>query len=146
MLTIILSHLLAILSIIIAFAFGGKAERYGGIVIIAMILVTDCGLIFANKQFKSVDVVELIDDLIGFGGFAIIGIYGARIWPLWAASLQLISVGAHFVRALEIPVRPIVYAWMKGGPTWAVLVLLIVGSLINRRQRFDRESVRFSRS
>ena len=38
------------------------------------------------------------------------------------------------IRALEIAVRPVVYAWMKSGPTWAVLLLLILGTLGHHRR------------
>ena len=140
----ILNHLVALVAITLAFQFGGKSERESGYVILVMIVFADSSLLFYHKRFLSVDLMAFCDDLLGFVGFSLIGIFRKRVWPLWAASLQLLSVGAHFVRALEIPVRPIVYAWMKAGPTWAVLVLLIIGSLVNRQAESDRESARFS--
>jgi len=142
----VLNHLVALIAIALAFLLGGKSEREGGYVILIMIIFADSSLLFYHKRFMSVDLMAFCDDLLGFAGFSLIGIFRKRVWPLWAASLQLLSVGAHFVRALEIPVRPIVYAWMKAGPTWAVLVLLIIGSLVNRRAESGRESGRYSRN
>jgi hypothetical protein len=139
----ILSQLLALFAVGVAFIFGEKSARRGAFVILIMIIFANVGMIFLNRRFDFVDPVAFIDDLIGLIGFSYIGITGKRIWPLWAASFQLLSVGAHFVRALAIPVRPIVYAWMKSGPTWAVLILLIVGTFANYRQRRVRESGRF---
>ena len=144
MLLAILNYLLALAAIGIAFTFGGKPERLAGVVVLSMTIIIVLSMLFGFRLYSSVDPVALFDDLVGLLGFSYIGISSKRIWPLWAASLQLLSVGAHFVRALEIPVRPIVYFWMKSGPTWAVLVLVIIGTLANIRQKRDRESAHYS--
>lgn len=131
----ILNYLLALTAIAFSLSLGGRPERQGGLIIAIMLLLTIIGQGLFAKHFHTVDPVSLAQDLFAFISFSLIGIYSKRIWPLWAAAFQLLSVGAHFVRALEIPVRPIVYAWMKSGPTWAVLVLLIGGTIISRRRR-----------
>jgi hypothetical protein len=135
MLLAILNQLLAALAVILAIRFGEASERAGAFVILLMILVSDVRFFTDYLTYFSVDYIAFLCDISGFIGFSIIGIFQKRIWPLWAAALQLLSVGAHFVRALELPVRPIVYAWMKAGPTWAVLFLLIAATIANLRWR-----------
>ena len=135
MLTAISSHLLAIIAILITIRHGQRPERIGAATIFLMIIISDSRYFANYAVFSSVDYVALACDVVGLCGFSISGVFYNRIWPLWAAALQLLSVGAHFVRALDIPVRPIVYAWMKSGPTWAVIILLICATLMNRNQR-----------
>ncbi len=132
---VMLNLLLALSAVVIAYRFGGPPEQQGAKIIIAMLVINYLGMLVINKRYETVDPIALLVDILGFGGFAAIGIYSQRLWPLWASSFQLLSVGAHFVRALALPVRPIVYAWMKSAPTWAVLLLLIGGTLANRQRR-----------
>jgi hypothetical protein len=131
---VILNLLLALSAVTIAYRFGDRPEQQGAAIIIAMLAINYLGMLVFIKRYATVDPVACLVDGLGFLGFAFIGIYSKRIWPLWASSFQLLSVGAHFIRALELPIRPIVYAWMKSAPTWAVLLLLIGGTLANRQR------------
>lgn len=125
---------LAFVAIACASLKGGKPERAGAGVLLAMLVINYAGHAVFPRVFQSVDPVGLAVDLVGFAGFSAIGVVSRRIWPLWAASLQLLSIGAHFVRALSLPVEPRVYFWMKGGPTLLVMVILIAGTLAYRRR------------
>jgi hypothetical protein len=146
MTVVILSLLLAFTAIALAAGFGGIPERFGAAIIALMAILGLVGQMVLPPRYGSVDPAGLAQDLLAFIGFSSIGIYSKRVWPLWAAALQLLSVGAHFVRALEIPVRPIVYAWMKSGPTWGVLLILIIGTMINYRRRRRQSTGRCSGS
>jgi hypothetical protein len=131
----VLNYLLALAAIGLGLTLGGKPERQGAMLVVIMMSMTLLGMVLLPKRFHTVDPVSLSQDVVAFVGFSIIGVSSRRIWPLWAAAFQLLSVGSHFVRALEMPVRPIVYAWMKSGPTWGVLILLIIGTIANRRRK-----------
>jgi hypothetical protein len=131
----ILNYLLALAAIGLALKFGGKSERCGALIVVLMVLITLLGQYLRQREFESVDIFSLTQDAVAFILFSFIGINSRRIWPLWAAAFQLLSVGAHFVRVMEMPVRPIVYAWMKSGPTWAVLVLLLLATFAHRRRK-----------
>jgi hypothetical protein len=117
-----------------AWRFGGPPERAGAGILLAMVVVTYGGYGFLSPIFQNVDPVGLAVDLIGLAGFSWLGITSRKLWPLWAASLQLLSTGAHFIRALEIPVRAPVYYWMKGMPTLGVILLLIAATWLHRRR------------
>lgn len=118
-----------------AWRFGGTAERAGAVILLAMVLVTYGGYAFHSPVFHHVDPIGLSVDLIGLAGFSWLGVTYRKLWPLWAASLQLLSTGAHLVRALEIPVRAPVYYWMKGMPTLGVILLLIAATWLHRRRQ-----------
>ncbi len=142
---VILNMLLALSAIALAAIFGGRPERQGSLVVGCMAVVATVGQFTVRREYMSVDPVGLSQDAIAFLCFSYIGINSKRIWPLWAAALQLLSVGAHGVRALKIPVEPVVYAWMKTGPTWGVLLLLIIGTLLHLRRTRIAASARSSR-
>ena len=113
---------------------GGQPEQIGAAIFAVMLAVDIAGHRFAPFIYKEIDPISVGVDLIGLIGFSWLGIVSGRLWPLWAASLQLLSTGAHFVRALAIPVRPPVYYWMKSVPTMAIILLLIVGTWAHRRR------------
>ena len=99
--------------------------RLGALSIFAMVVFA-----FASRNrlpliFSTVDLAALGDDLLGFTSFALIGIFLSRVWPLWAAALQLIAVGSHFVRAVDVGLHPAAYAWMQALPTVLVYCLVI---------------------
>jgi hypothetical protein len=129
MAVVVLNLSLAVFAVLAALRFGSIPEKRASVIIIIMLMMDFVGHYIYQGRYFSVDPLSFIVDMIGLVGFGWIGINSKRIWPLWAASLQLLSVGAHFVRALELPVRPIVYAWMKSGPTWGVILLLIVATV-----------------
>jgi hypothetical protein len=139
---VVLNILLALSAIGFAAAFGGTAERVGAVTIACMVLIAFIGQMILVRSYESIDPVGFSQDILAFISFSLIGIYTRRVWPLWAAAFQLLSVGAHFVRGFDLPVRPVVYIWMKSGPTWAVYILLIVGTLLHRRQRSLSDNVR----
>lgn len=142
---VVLNLLLALLAIGLSAVFGGQAERRGAFIVACMIAISLIGEATSTRRFETVDVAALAQDIIAFLCFSYIGINSKRIWPLWAAALQLLSVGAHGVRALKIPVEPLVYAWMKSGPTWGVYILLIIGTLLHLRRTRIAASARSSR-
>lgn len=134
MILVMLNTSLVIAAFVLALRFGGRVERYGAAIVAMMFVLGRVGTALLDRQFLTVDMVSTAQDVLALAGFAYLGIYTKKVWPLWAAAFQLLSVGAHFIRALEIAVRPVVYAWMKSGPTWAVLLLLIIGTLGHHRR------------
>lgn len=138
----VLAFLVIELAVIVyAWRFCGWPERAGASILMGMVTATYVGRLFVAPLYHTVDPVGLTVDLIGLFGFSWLGIVSRRLWPLWAGSLQVLSTGAHFVRALEIPVRPPVYYWMKGVPTLGVILLLIVGTwLHHRRQKRSKQN------
>lgn len=131
---IALSLFSAFVAVSLAYIYGGRPERQGAAIVITMAAIAAIGQQLAAARFDTLDPFSLAQDFISFICFSYIGITSKRIWPLWAAAFQLLSLGAHFVRAMKIPVEPVVYAWMKSGPTWGVLLILIIASLLHHRR------------
>lgn len=128
--------LLLALTLGIAFWRGGGPERYGAAVLAAMFVVQGTMFQIVPSGFYSVDPVPLVTDIIGFAGFGAIAMNARRIWPLWAAALQLLAVSAHFARWADLAIHAQVYAFMRSGPTFLALIALFAGTVLHRvRQR-----------
>ncbi|WP_168176216.1 hypothetical protein [Novosphingobium sp. PC22D] len=134
-------HVLLVLSVILAVWKGDAPERCGAAVVMAMDCLQLGSILFIPRVYIAVDMVSVVVDGVGFLGFAAIAVHAMRIWPLWAAALQLISLSAHFARHFEIDVEPMVYAVMKSAPTFLVIVVLLIGTLVNWLRRARRGSV-----
>lgn len=133
-LTRIAFFLLLLVSVPLALWKGGAPERGGALVILAMIAAQIVGIALLPSDFTNVDPGPLLTDLIGAVGFGYLAIQALRIWPLWAASLQLLALSAHFARWASIKTPAVVYALMRGGPTFLVLLALLVGTVLHVRR------------
>lgn len=118
---------------------GGGAERLGALLLLGFFLFRMALEPLVPSRFDILNPLALAQDLIGFVGFAWIGLKARRYWPLLAAALQLLSLSAHFARAVHVAIDPRVYAAMKSGPTFFVFVLLILGT-VNYRSRLRARS------
>jgi hypothetical protein len=131
-------------AVVLAFAValplltGHGPERQGGLVLLTMTIIAFGGSGLFGRVYRTVDPVGLIVDVVGFVGFTILALRAPRYWPLWASSLQLLSLIAHLVRFLEFKIAPVTYAVMKTGPSYLLMMCLIVGSLW--RLRFSQTS------
>lgn len=121
-------------ALVFAWAKGGGAERVGAGLLLGFFLFRMALEPFVPSRFDVLNPLAFAQDLIGFAGFVWIGVRARRYWPLLAAALQLLSLSAHFARAVHVAVDPRVYAAMKTMPTFLVFVLLIIGT-INYRSR-----------
>ncbi len=113
---------------------GGAPERAGASFILSTVLIQSIAYASVPTRFWEVDPVALLADSILFVGFGAIALNAKRIWPLFAAGFQLISLSAHFARQVEDDVIALAYATMKVVPTSLVLLLLILGTLFHQRR------------
>ena len=108
---------------------GGSPERWGAVVITAMLITQLAARTFISRRFDAVDLAGFSVDLRGFAGMTVIALHAKRKWPLWTAALQLLSCVAHLVRIFSIKVEPFVYGTMKTAPTFLELVILIAATI-----------------
>ncbi|MGE4404342.1 hypothetical protein [Pseudomonas sp.] len=116
---------------------GCAPERYGVGTIFAMAVFQIIMQAVTPSRFVNVDAASLGSDLIGFIGFSVIALHARRVWPLWATALQIIALCAHFSRWASISMSKGAYLIMRGVPTAAIVVLMIIATIlcILRRQR-----------
>lgn len=131
-------YTLMVAALLLAFRCGGKPERAGAAIVVAMVLLQFGLRLFIEPKLAVVDPRALVVDFVGFTGFLWIALAARRYWPFFAAALQLLSLGSHFARVAERAVDPFVYVLMSGAPTALVLICLIIGTLNFRRHRRSR--------
>lgn len=112
--------------------FGGAPERWGVAAFIAMLVVhaLPYGLV-VDPIFHSVDLVVLFSDITALAVFTAIALNARRIWPLFAASLQLISVLGHFARGVT-DIIGLSYLLLNSVPTMMVLLLVLAGAAMHQ--------------
>ena len=123
-----------ILSVTLAFARGGSPERYGALAIVLMTLLQFASRLVVPPSYLSVDLASVIVDAFAVITFGAIALHARRAWPIWATSLQLLSLSSHFAREVDKRVPAMVYAIMKSSPTFLVLIILLLGTLAHLRR------------
>lgn len=123
------------LALLFAWWKGGAPEQAGALLIFVSSLTQwVLSETLLQPRYASIDLLPLAIDLLGLVGFAWIGFFAKRYWPLWASALQLLSVAGHFVRALDPAMAPWAYSLMKTTPTYFIFVTLIVGTALQWRR------------
>lgn len=146
-----LAFLLALIPVpVFAVWKGGAPERWGAGVIVAMTLTQAASMWLHPSRYIAVDPGPLLTDLVGMAGFAVLALEARRVWPIWATSLQLLSLSAHFARWADIAIPPQVYAVMRSAPTFGALVAIFIGTVLHlhrmRRRGFDLSWQNWSRA
>lgn len=137
---IILFYALLVLSVSAAVWMGGAPERTGAAIVIGTLALEWVGRALVPPDFNSIYPVAVIIDAIATASYGALSLYARRAWPIWATALQLLSLTSHFAEGIE-PSHPGIYITMKSGPTLAVMVVLLLGTIFHRRRlrRFGRD-------
>ena len=126
-------YLLQITAIVLvsiyAWRKGGKPERIGAGIL--------CSLAAADPLYHAISPVEstyvttdgwhLALDSAALVAAIALALRSDRFWPLWFAAMQLISTAAHLLRALDYTMDPLAYAIMTRGPSYPMILCLLVG-------------------
>lgn len=117
-------HLL--LAAVAAYAFWrGKAdERLAAMICVIATIATRLLLSPVGSRYTGLELGVLTVDLLTLVGFVFIALRTDRFWPLWVAGLQLTTLVAHFLKAIELDLVPQAYA--AAGRFWVYPIFLII--------------------
>ena len=117
----------AVLFAVCAYAYlrGRTDERVAATICVVATFATNV-VYNPSGSFASVEVGVLIVDTAALAGFTFLALRSDRFWPLWVAGLQLTTVVAHGLKAVELELLPQAYAaaarfWVY--PIFAIIVL-----------------------
>ncbi|MEL7188056.1 MAG: hypothetical protein AAGK17_00770 [Pseudomonadota bacterium] len=136
-------------AVALGWVLGGKPERCGALTLASIFSVQ---LILystiSDPTFDEIDFVGVITDAIGLLGFTAIALSANRIWPLFAAAMQLIAVLAHLTHGFR-PMLGQSYVDFEAYPT-AFVTLCVIGGVAMHRYRLkkyghDRDWVPFKK-
>jgi len=125
-----------ILALVSAFAFwrGRTDERAAAAICILATLGSN--VVYDPKgAYAGVEVGVFVVDTATFAGFAYIALRSERFWPLWLAGLQLTTVFAHLLKAVELDLLPQAYAAAARFWAYPIFLIIVIGTWRSYRRR-----------
>ena len=121
-----------------ALARGGAPERLTALMLLAAAAATYLVPFVPDRSWRALRVEILLVDLALMGGLVAVAVRAARFWPIWLASLHLLTLCVHALRAVD----PRFVSWMYGGAigkiAYPMLLILMVGTARHRARLRDR--------
>ena len=135
--------LLAI-ALIAALRWGASPERVSVSVLVAMPVADAVYHLIVDRGafYQSVDIGHLVIDSVAALSLLALAANANRIYPLWMAAFQVISVLAHFAREASVAVAGLAYAYLAYGPFYFELVALLTGIALHARRQRRRGTYR----
>jgi len=128
---------LLLAALIYAARKGGGPERVMVGIALIILLWDRLLVLLGAVTYQSVDVGYLAQDLFGAAATLVLALFANRFWPLLAAVLHTLPLLAHFARAVDIAVNPVVYLTMQVAASWLIPPLLIAATW-RHQQRLRR--------
>jgi hypothetical protein len=126
----------AILFLVSAYAFlrGRSDERIAAATCILATFATN--IVYSpSGSYADVEVGMLLVDLAALAAFLFLALRSDRFWPLWVAGLQLATVGAHAVKAVEFDLMPQAYAAAARFWVYPIFFIIVAGTFRGARRR-----------
>lgn len=117
-----------------AFARGRSDERFAASVCILASLASVIVMSPLTGRYSGVEGGVFIVDLLALAGFIAIALRTDRFWPLWVAGLQLTTLVAHFLKAVQIDLVPHAYAAAARFWVYPIFVIIVVGTWRSHRR------------
>jgi hypothetical protein len=93
-------------------------------------------------SYAGLETGVLLVDLAAFAAFLFLALRSGRFWPLWVAGLQLATLGAHAVKAVELDLMPEAYAAAARFWVYPIFLVIAVGTYRGARRRIVRDENR----
>ena len=137
-----------VLLVVSAYALlrGRYDERAAAAVCIGATIATRLAHSQLAERFSRVETGVLAVDLLAFAAFAAIALRSKRFWPLWVAGLQLTTLLAHGLKAVELDLMPQAYAAAARFWVYPIFAIIVAGTWRGhqRRLREQDEQMRLS--
>jgi hypothetical protein len=115
---------------------GGKPERHVTTVLLGMFVASTIhGFVVGSwTDYSEIPWSRISLDFFGFILLLGIALKADRWWPLWVASVQLLSVLAHVLRVIDAALPPLVYAVLEQWPFWIAIMITGLGTYLHARK------------
>ena len=124
---------LILLVVLFALRKGGRPERHIALVLLGMLAANTLYGVLVGwwTDYDEIPWYRVVFDCTGFAFILIVALRADRWWPLWVSGVQLLSVLAHLLRALDADLHPLVYAIMERWPYWIAIGLTGLGTYLH---------------
>jgi len=91
-----------------------------------------------GRHYSSIDDGTLFIDITAAAMFVAIALQANRMYPLWLAALQLISLASHLIRGIDRLMLPLAYSVMNIAPSYLELIIIVGGIVchVRREKRY----------
>ena len=117
---------------------GGPPEKACGCLMAGSVTLTFCYFTFLPEQFTRVfDGVNfgiLFIDAAELCGYVFVAMRANRIYPLWLLGSQIMALGNHLIRGLDVEIGPMGYYLILIAPSYMQIIILSVGIYAHRRR------------
>jgi cbb3-type cytochrome oxidase subunit 3 len=141
----IIYHALLIAVCAYAFLRGRRDERFAASICLLATLATRLALSPVTSRYSGVETGVFLVDLLTLGGFTFIALRTDRFWPLWVAGIQLTTMLAHGLKAIELNLIPEAYAAAARFWVYPIFLIIFIGTW-RSHQRAVQRSVPATRS
>lgn len=129
----------AILLAVCAYAFvaGRSDERIvASICALASVL---SALVVAplGSRYSNVEAGIFLVDVAAFAGFTFVALRTERFWPLWIAGLQLTTIIAHALKAIQLDLMPQAYAAAARFWVYPIFLIIVIGTWRSHKRRVE---------
>ena len=124
----IIYHALLIAVCAYAFLRGKSDERFAAAICLAATIATRLALSPVTSRYSGVELGVFLVDLLTLAGFTVIALRTDRFWPLWVAGLQLTTMVAHGLKAIELGLVPQAYAAAARFWVYPIFLIIFVGT------------------
>lgn len=120
---------LVILTCLLAWQYGGWAERMGasagaGATFLTFLLTGPISL-----RFKELNLALVFIDVAALVAFLVIARLSAKFWPIWAFTLQILTAGASAAHLLRPSSHAMIYAINEQIWAWVIQLMICWASL-----------------
>lgn len=124
---------LAAFSCSYALRCGGPPERAVAMIILAGLVADPLLHQLFSLRVSRPDPTHILVDGGTLIAFVAISLRALRIWTLWLSAFQLLSLGAHGAKAMNLAIHPVVYVAMAVIWAYGMLALLIGATRYHQR-------------
>lgn len=117
-----------------AFLRGRSEERYAAAICILATVATRVAISPLADRYSGVEIGVFLVDFLTLAGFVAIALRTDRFWPLWVAGLQLTTLVAHLLKAIQLDLLP--HAYAAAGRFWVypIFLIIVVGTWRSHRR------------
>jgi len=126
----------AILLLVSAYAFlrGRADERIAAATCVVATFATN--LVYTKEgSYVGVETGVLLVDVGALAAFTFLALRSDRFWPMWIAGLQLTTVIAHVLKAIQLDLMPQAYAAAARFWVYPIFLIIVVGTWRSARRR-----------
>lgn len=122
---------------------GRADERLTAGVCIAASILSVFVLSPMSVRYTTIEEGEMVVDLLVFAVFLLVALRSERFWPLWIAGLQLTTILAHILKAVDFNLLPAAYGAAERFWSYPILLVIALGAWRQHRRSLGTRGIAF---